>query len=115
HSFFNIPFLATLFFIVHPLHVEAVANIKGRDEIMAFLAELAVLYCSFKWLAEKRRRWLLYSAICFFLGLLSKENVITFLVVVPVTAYFFSSSSASDRVKLTLPLAAATIIYLIIR
>jgi hypothetical protein len=35
--FFSIPFLATSFFLFHPLHVEVVANIKGRDEIFAFL------------------------------------------------------------------------------
>ena len=37
--------MATLIFIVHPLHVEVVANIKGRDDIIAFMGEM-VLFMS---------------------------------------------------------------------
>jgi len=33
----SIPFLTSLLYIAHPIHSEAVANIKGRDEIMALL------------------------------------------------------------------------------
>jgi len=114
-QFINVPFAAAALFIVHPLHVEVIANVKGRDEIFAFLAELAILYYSFKWLAENRTRYLIYSALCFFFGILSKENVVTFLAVVPLTAYFFSNSSITDKIKLTLPLVAVTMLYLIIR
>ena len=114
-QFINVPFAAAALFIVHPLHVEVIANVKGRDEILAFLAELGILYYSFKWLAENKTRYLVFSALCFFFGILSKENVITFLAIVPVTAYFFSNSSAADKIKLTLPLVAVTILYLVIR
>ena len=114
-QFINVPFAAAALFIVHPLHVEVIANVKGRDEIFAFLAELAILYYSFKWLAENKTRYLIYSALCFFFGILSKENVVTFLAVVPLTAYFFSNSSITDKIKLTLPLVAVTMLYLIIR
>ncbi|HJS54147.1 MAG TPA: hypothetical protein VJ765_06365 [Chitinophagaceae bacterium] len=114
-QFISMPFAAAALFIVHPLHVEVVANIKGRDEIFAFIAELAILYYSFKWLAENKTRYLIYSALCYFLGILSKENVITFLAIVPLTAHFFSHSSLADKIKITLPLGMATVIYLIIR
>lgn len=114
-QFLDVPFAATALFIVHPLHVEVIANVKGRDEIFAFLAELGILYYSFKWLAQNKTRYLVYSALCFFLGILSKENVVTFLAIVPLTAYFFSNSSITDKIKLTLPLVAVTIVYLIIR
>ena len=49
-TFLSIPFLATLLFIAHPLHVEVVANIKGRDEILALLGELSALYFTFKYI-----------------------------------------------------------------
>src|SRR5678809_33000 len=111
--FINVPFAAAVLFIVHPLHVEVVANVKGRDEIFAFIAELAVLYFSLKWLQEKKSRYLIYSAICFLLGIFSKENLVTFLAVVPITAYFFTHTYISDKIKLTLPLLGSTLIYLI--
>jgi hypothetical protein len=113
--FFTVPFVAAILFIAHPLHVEVVANVKGRDEIFALIAEAAILYFSFKWLAEKKSKYLIYSSLCFFFGLLSKENVLTFLAIVPITAYFFTNSSRSDKIKITAPLFVATIIYLVIR
>jgi hypothetical protein len=113
--FFTLPFVAAIIFIVHPLHVEAVANVKGRDEILAFLGELGILYFSFKYSEKEKPKFLVYSFLCFFLGILSKENVITFLAIVPLTAYFFTKSSAAARIKIMLPLIAATIIYLVIR
>jgi hypothetical protein len=113
--FMTVAFAAAALFIVHPLHVEVVANVKGRDEIFAFIAELAVLYFSLKWLQEKKSRYIIYSAICFLLGIFSKENLVTFLLIVPITAYFFTNSSISDKIKITVPLLGATLIYLIIR
>lgn len=114
-QFLTVPFAAAALFIVHPLHVEVIANVKGRDEIFAFLAELGIIYYSFKWLAANKTRYLIYSALCYFIGILSKENVVTFLAIVPLTAYFFSNSSLADKIKLTLPLVAVTILYLILR
>lgn len=113
--FFTVPFVATILYIVHPLHVEVVANVKGRDEIFAFLGEMGGLYFTFKYLANKRFKYLLFSFLCFFIGLLSKESVVTFLAVVPVTAYFFTKSARTDRVMVTLPIIFATVLYLIIR
>jgi hypothetical protein len=65
--------------------------------------------------AGKRDKYLIYSAICFLLGIFSKENLVTFLVIVPITAYYFTHSTITDKIKLTLPLLGATLIYLIIR
>jgi hypothetical protein len=113
--FFTLPFVATMIFIAHPLHVEAVANVKGRDEILAFLGELGVLYFSFKWMEKEKTKFLVCSFLCYFLGILSKENVITFLAIVPLTAYFFTKSSVDARIKIMLPLIIATIFYLVIR
>lgn len=110
-----IPFLASLFFITHPIHSEAVANIKGRDEILALLFSLATLYTSLRYMDKKNLLWLLSSCILFFLALLSKENSITFLAVIPMTIYFFSEYKWGANLKLLAALLATTILYLILR
>lgn len=51
--FFSVPFVATVLFIVHPLHIEVVGNVKGRDELFAFLGEMGGLYFTFKYLEQK--------------------------------------------------------------
>ena len=113
--YFTVPFVAVLLFIAHPLHVEVVANVKGRDEIFALLGEAGILYFTFKYLADKRFKWLVFSFLCFLFGIFSKEGVITFLAIVPVTAYFFTNSTLSDKVRITLPLIAGSFIYLAVR
>jgi len=59
---------AGILFAVHPVHVEAVANLVGRSELMATLFTLLAVYAA---LAHDRLWWSL-GALC--LGLLSKEN-----------------------------------------
>lgn len=111
----GIPFLASLVFIVHPIHVEAVANIKGRDEIMAMLFSLASLYAGLRYTDRLSKLWLGLSSVFLFLGLLSKENAITFLAVIPATIYFFSKNGRQGAWYLVLTLLATTVVYLMIR
>jgi len=110
-----IPFLASLFFVAHPIHSEAVANIKGRDEIMALLFSLATLYTSLRYMDKKNILWMLASCALFFLALLSKENSITFLAVIPLTIYFFSEYKWSTNLKLLSALIVTTLVYLALR
>lgn len=114
-TFLSIPFLATLLFIAHPLHVEVVANIKGRDEILALLGELSALYFTFKYIQKNNFIYLIYSFLSILVALLSKESAITFLAIVPLTAHFFTKATTSEKLKITLPIALATFVYLIMR
>lgn len=113
--YFTVPFVAAVLFIVHPLHIEVVGNVKGRDELFAFLGEMGGLYFTFKYLENRRSISLVYSFLCFFIGMLSKESVITFLAIVPLTTYFFTRSGLGDKIKVTLPIALASMVYLVIR
>ena len=110
-----IPFLASIFFITHPIHSEAVANIKGRDEIMALLFSLATLYTSLRYMDKKNLMWMAASCVLFFLALLSKENSITFLAVIPLTIYFFSEHKWKFNLRLLGALIVTTILYLALR
>ncbi|MBL7818792.1 MAG: hypothetical protein JNL70_27585 [Saprospiraceae bacterium] len=114
-QFFTIPTLATALFIAHPLHTEVVANIKGRDEILALLGELGAIYFTFKYLNEKSSKYLFASFSTFLVGIFSKESAITFLAVVPLTAHFFTKASMGDKLKVTLPVIAGTLFYLMMR
>ncbi len=107
--------LTSIIFIAHPIHTEAVANIKGRDEIMTLLGSLAALYYSWRAYKEEKTIFSIIAAILFFIALLSKENAITFLAVVPLTFYFFSKADFGAIAKHTAPLFAAAIVFLAIR
>ncbi len=114
-AFFSVPFIATALFIAHPLHVEVVANIKGRDEILCLLGELGTLYFTFRYLSDKNSKYLIASFAAFLVGIFSKESAITFLAIVPLTAHFFTKATFGEKIKVTLPIIIGTLFYLMMR
>ncbi len=107
-------FFACLFFMAHPVHTEVVANIKGRDEIIALLGSLATAYFVFKPLSNRILNFILVFAL-FFIALLSKENAITFLAVVPLAFFLFRNVSIQRQFFGLMPMIAATAVFLLLR
>ncbi len=62
--------VAGVLFAVHSVHVEAVANIVGRNELMAAVCVILAVYAALEYEQP------LVSGIAFACGLLSKENAI---------------------------------------
>jgi len=113
--YFSIPFLATILYIAHPIHTEAIANIKGRDEIMTFLFSLLALLCAIKYVNKQKSVYLLIGMLAYFIALLSKENAITFFAIIPLTYYFFTGAKLKDYI-FTLSLYALPVIaFLLLR
>ncbi len=115
HKYLNIPFIASLLFLAHPIHTEVVANIKGRDEIMTVLGSLGALFYTLRYLDTKKIKYLVFSSIVLFLGLMSKENAITFLAVIPLSVYYFTKHSLKSNFIALIPLLITSAIYLFIR
>ncbi len=113
--FLSIPFVASLLYAIHPLHIEAVANIKGRDEIMAMIFSLWSMWFFIKSMSSSRWLNIGLSALLFFVGLMAKENTITFLAIIPAGVYFFKQFSWKDLIIKTSILLGVTILYIIIR
>ncbi|MBX2876115.1 MAG: DUF1736 domain-containing protein [Saprospiraceae bacterium] len=111
----GIPFWATLLFLLHPIHTEVVANIKGRDEILALLFSLATLYYSIRYIDYKKVFSLVMAALSFFVALMAKENALTFLAVIPLTLYLFKSASVKQLGLVTGPLLLTFVLYLGVR
>jgi tetratricopeptide (TPR) repeat protein len=112
-------FIASLIFSLHPVHTEAVANIKGRDEILSWLFLALLLYTLFKAIEEnqilKRALWLGLSCFCYILALLSKETGLTFLAIIPLSLYYFSKLKGSKIAAYTLPFFGVIILYFLMR
>jgi len=113
--FMGLAFLTALLFIVHPLHVEAVANVKGRDEILSLLFSVAAFHNALKYVDSKRILWLVSSLLLFFLGLLAKENTLTFLAIIPFGIYLFRKNSGKQNVKVFIGLFVVSALYLLLR
>ncbi len=113
--FFSIPFLAAAIFMLHPLHVEVVANIKSRDEILALLGSLGALWATLKYFDKQENLWRWIAAGSLFLGLLSKENTATFLAIIPLTLWMFSNLSVRRIFSACSPMLMAMLLFLFLR
>ena len=113
--YLTMAFISTLLFVLHPIHVEAVANVKGRDEILALTGALAALFFTLKYIASEKPIYLVLSGIIFLFGLLAKEHVLTFIALIPLTTYFFTNSSFKKNAISIVPLAIASLIFLYMR
>ena len=111
----SLPLLTALLFIFHPIHTEVVANIKGRDEILALLFSLIAMILAMKYAERSKIYFIALSALCFFLALLSKENSITFLLLIPVALILFKNPGLKKTGWIVLFLSIAALTYLIIR
>jgi len=113
--YFSVPVVTTLLFLAHPIHTEAVANIKGRDEIMTLLGALFATYMAIRHFETKNWLYLIGVFVGMFVGLLSKENAITFLVITPAALYYFAKADLKKALIPVVPLLLATALFLIIR
>lgn len=84
----NIAFLITIIYILHPIHTEVIANIKGRDEILSLLFSLIAWYKVLQWQENKKNNHIIISVISLFLGMLAKENAITFVGIIPFSLFY---------------------------
>jgi tetratricopeptide (TPR) repeat protein len=109
------PFLIALLFVAHPIHTEVVANLKSRDEILALTFALLSVLNVLNYVNYSKIKYLIFSGVFFFLGLLSKENMIVFLAITPLIVYFVSSTkSRIPFMKIMILLAIPILTYLII-
>ncbi|MFM7216851.1 MAG: tetratricopeptide repeat protein [Bacteroidota bacterium] len=106
-----------LLFAAHPLHTEAVASVKGRDELFAalfaLLAWIRLLPKSDGESVSVNDR--IMSTLFFGMSCFSKESGIVFLVLIPLADLLFVSKSLRKSILLSIPLAGMAALYLFAR
>lgn len=113
--YLSVGFIAALLFMAHPVHTEAVANIKGRDEILALLFPLMSLDQVVRYFEKGNALRLVLANLLFFLGLLSKENAVMFVVLVPLTVFFFTKVPLKKNLAAGSTLLMTALIFIFIR
>ncbi|TAL58225.1 MAG: hypothetical protein EPN85_12080 [Bacteroidetes bacterium] len=106
-------FIATLLFIAHPVHTEVVANIKSRDEMLAFLnLVIALLFFLRAYKNGKLDlRFLLFSCLFFYLALLSKETSMTGFLLAPLILYFSGKESIKKNLLRAVPFLGVILLF----
>lgn len=70
-------FFVAVLFAVHPLHVESVAWLSARNDLLSAFFGLLALMAYTEYSRRLRPGWYLLAAACFALGLLSKPMLMT--------------------------------------
>ncbi len=107
--------VAGVVFAVHPVHVEAVANVIGRSEILAVLGMLGAVLAARRYRAAEpgaRGRWLVLTLLATGLGLGSKEHAVVTIVVLALDHWLDSATPRRPAADLYLAVAALTVAWL---
>ena len=106
-------FLITLLFISHPVHTEVVANIKSRDEILAFFNLILGIFLLLKahQLQTTNYKLVFLSCIFFYLALVSKESAMTGLLIAPLVLFFSYNITLKQALIKTIPFALMILLF----
>jgi len=100
----TLSFMIALLFAVHPLHTEAVASIKSRDELLSLLFGLLSWQCALRFIDQKNIVFYFLYLAAFAAALFSKQSTITFSILIPSAIIIFRKISVGRLAALALPI-----------
>jgi len=107
--------VAGAIFAIHPVHVEAVANVVGRAEILAALGLLGAVLAARRYRASppgRRARWLVLTVLAVSAGLGSKEHAVVALGVLALDHWLEPQGERRPAGDLYFAVAALTAAWL---
>lgn len=102
HPLFSL--LITLLFAAHPLHTEAVASLKNREEILMFLFSMLTALSALNYCSATKIIWIIVGSLCWLLAMFSKSGMIVFAFLIPLMLYFAQALSWKKSLLLIIPL-----------
>ena len=110
-----IPLAATLLFAAHPIHTEVAANIKSADEILSLLFGVCALWHAIRFSETAAIKHAAISWLSLLAALFSKESAATFLLIIPLTLYFFTDAKRKNILTIAGIYLSAIAIYFLAR
>lgn len=107
----GISLAASLLFLLHPSHTEAVSWISGRADLLATLFCLAALLAYVFHIEKGRTRYLLLSLIFFALALLSKESAASLPLILFAVGSYYGAGDGRRRAALMRALKTSALFF----
>lgn len=106
-------FITALLFAIHPMHVESVAWVSERKDVMFTFFYLASLCAYLKFSREQKGRiaWYLFALLLFLLSLLSKGMAVTLPVVMLLLDYLNERRLTARLLLEKIPFFVLSIIF----
>ncbi len=106
---------ASALFIAHPIHTEVVASIKSLDELLSFIFFLLAIYGMFRFYDTRKNYWWIAAAIAYAAALFSKESAITYLVLFPLSLFFFRNATLAGALRASAWKLFPALLFLMVR
>lgn len=111
----TIAFVSVLLFTIHPIHSEAIANIKNRSEILALLFALLSMYYAFIYAERKKIKYGIIGALFLMLAMLSKEYGVVMFILIPLGYYIIRKTNIKNAIIYSIPFWTVIFLYLMLR
>ncbi|GAA4465963.1 hypothetical protein GCM10023093_19130 [Nemorincola caseinilytica] len=107
----NMALIAALLFVAHPIHTEVVANIKSRDELLSYFFGLLSLLSFMAYAKTGKAMRLAGGMLLYLLALMSKENVITFLGIIPLVFLCYANEHRRRSIHIILGTVVSAAVF----
>ncbi|MFA5857636.1 MAG: glycosyltransferase family 39 protein [Elusimicrobiota bacterium] len=103
HKNVVVAFIAGILFAVHPVQVQSVAWISGRDDVMYFAFYMLSLIFYVKYLEADNKKYYLLAILSFICSMLSKTLAMTLPVMLLLVCFFLKKKVTWQDLVKTLP------------
>lgn len=109
HYLFSL--IVCLIFLIHPLHSEVVMSLKNLDVILSLLFSLLSLNMFVKFIEKKKWFYIVFGLIAILFAFMSKRDSIPFLILIPLTLWFFKNATWKQLLIVLSTLFAGVILF----
>ncbi|MFA5857630.1 MAG: tetratricopeptide repeat protein [Elusimicrobiota bacterium] len=105
-------FIAATFFGVHPVQVQAVAWVAGRDDVLYCVTYLLSLIMYLKYIENPSQgKYYTYSIICFYISIMSKTSAVTLPLILFLIDYWYGKKIDKSNILEKLPYFAGVLFF----
>ncbi len=104
-------FVTALLFAIHPMHVETVAWISDRKDLLCSLFFLGALCTYIIYKRDNKSKWYIITFLFFLLALFSKAMAVTLPIVLLVVDYFLIGKFSKKMILEKIPFLILSVIF----
>ena len=103
--------IAACLFGIHPMHVESVAWIAERKDVVYAFFYLCAIICYTRFIQQEKIKYYWMACICFVLSLFSKTTAITFPIVLFLIDFYFHRKVTVRTLLEKVPLFTLSLVF----